>query len=269
MEKIIFGIFFFILGLIVGSFLNAVIYRMKKKESFVRGRSYCPHCSHELSFFDLIPVFSFIMLKGRCRYCNEKISWQYPLVEIFTGILFTLSYFWIPFGGIIGSITLLYLFIVFSLVIIVFVYDLRYFLIPSMVVYLLAGVALLYRVIGAFAFFKNGFDLVSLQAIVIPLVSGISAAGFFFLIWAISKGSWMGLGDSEVALFIGIFLGFPKTILALFIAFLVGSVVGLALVALDKKGFKSEVPFAPFLIFGTVLAFFWGAEIISWYLSIL
>jgi len=272
----LFNFFVFILGLVVGSFLNSVIYRLYTKESFLLAstprqraklplyrwwgfqRSYCPECKHELAWCDLIPVFSFIILKGRCRYCRKPISWQYPLVELVTGILFIFVFSYCSdFWGAVYHLTII------CFLIVVFVYDLRHYTIPDEVIYPLVGLVLIYNlllmVMGHWAFwvFLN------------HLLSAILSAAFLGSVFLISKGRWMGFGDVKLVFFMGLLLGFPDILIALFGSFLVGGIIGLGLVAVGKKSLKSEVPFGPFLSFATFIAMFFGKELMRWYLSFL
>lgn len=274
--EIIFYIIVFIFGLAVGSFLNCVIYRLEKKESFLKGRSYCPHCKHKLSWQDLIPLFSFLILRGKCRYCQKKISWQYPLVEITTGLLFVLIFnfqfspkgdFWLPVGQAIFNqfsifnfqnlIYLCFLFLVSCFLLIIFVYDLKHYIIPNKIIYPLIGITFLYQIFKVLDFGNWNF-----------ILSALFASGFFLAIVLISKGRWMGLGDVKLAFFMGLFLASPNILAALFFAFTIGAIIGVGLILGGKKALKSELPFGPFLILGTLIAFFWGQEIIQWYLQL-
>ena len=264
--SLIFYLIIFIFGSCIGSFLNCLIYRLgrpRRKTSFLRGRSFCPDCLHKLGFFDLIPVLSFVFLKGKCRYCGKKISWQYPLVEIATGLLFVLIFWYLGFRldlafGI-WTLDLLYLLIIFSLLIIIFVYDLKHYIIPDKVIYSAIGIVFVYRII--FNFQKT--DLYY------SVLSAFGACAFFFIIWAVSHGKWMGFGDVKLAFLMGLFLGFPNILVALFLAFLIGAIIGLGLIFFGKKNLKSQVPFGPFLILGTFTALFWGEKLVSWYISLL
>ena len=241
----------FVFGSVIGSFLNAVIWRLDKNKSVLKGRSICPQCKHVLSAQDLIPVISFVLLKGRCRYCRKPISFQYPIVEVATGLVFVLLL------GFIG-VHLLHLVIVWAiaaLLIVIFVYDLKHFIIPDSMVF--ASIVLA----GVWQILQGG--------IISGLIAGFGAAAFFLLLFLISKGTWMGFGDVKLVLFMGLFLGWPTILVALFAAFLVGAVVGVTLVAFKKKDMKSEVPFGPFLILGTVFAFVWGSALADWYFNLL
>jgi len=260
-----FYLFAFMLGSIVGSFLNCVIYRIETKQSFLRGRSFCPVCKHKLNFFDLIPFFSFLFLKGKCRYCKTKISSQYPLVEIATGLIFlsVVSYHLslitpklLTASGIIYQLT------VACFLIIIFVYDLKHFIIPDKVVFPAIAIALIYNV---YAMLVNN----NVSIVFNSVLAAIVAASFFLLIVLVSKGKWMGIGDIKLAFLMGLFLGFPNILVALFLSFLIGAIIGVGLILLKNKKFKSEIPFGPFLVTGTFLALFWGEKIINWYLNIL
>ena len=248
----------FLFGLSVGSFLNCVIYRLETGGSFLRGRSFCPRCKHTLSWQDLIPVFSFFCLRGRCRYCQEKISWQYPLVELATGFLFVL-FFEIrsPIIDIweIGSLAII------PFLVIIFVYDLKHYIIPDKVIYPAIGIALVYDL------WKSDF-LLSIFGKSDFLLSAFGATGFFLAIVVVSRGKWMGTGDIKLGFLMGLLLGWPKILVALFLAFLTGAIIGIGLMALGKKTLKSEVPFGPFLVTGTFAVIFWGQQIIDWYLSL-
>lgn len=263
----------FIFGAGIGSFLNCLIYRLDKKESFLFGRSVCPICGHKLGFLDLIPVLSFIFLKGKCRYCQKKISWQYPLVEIATGLLFLIFNF--KFLALNQSLnfnllSLIYYWIIACFLIIIFIYDLRYYLIPDKIVYLGIGIIFFYNIFNSYFIIQpaeNPFGIQYNSSFIInSLLSALLASIFFLIIFLISRGQWMGFGDVELAFLMGLFLGFPKILLALLLSFLIGAIIGIGLVIFKKKELKSEVPFAPFLVIATFIALFWGEEIIRWYL---
>jgi len=231
----IFEIFlFFILGASVGSFLNCVIYRLETGESFLSGRSFCPKCKHTLGFWDLIPILSFIFLKGKCRYCKEKISIQYPLVEIFTAFSFVFGFFF--FKGI-----SLLLFLVFSsLLILAFVFDLKRYEIPDLILYSLVLVSFLFLL---FNFFSKKISFFEILFSLIPVL-------FFFSIIFLSKEKLMGWGDFYLLLSLALFLGWPNILSAIFFAVIFGAIFGTILIFLSKKTLKSQIPFAPFLALG-------------------
>jgi prepilin signal peptidase PulO-like enzyme (type II secretory pathway) len=236
----------------------------RKAFGFLRGKSFCPHCKHTLSWQDLIPVFSFLFLRGKCRYCDKKISFQYPLVEIATGLLFVLI---LNFKFLILNqflifnfetiIYFLYLLIISSFLIIVFVYDLKHFIIPDKVVFPAIGLALLYGFIHNSQFIiHNSF------------FAAVGASAFFLFIVLVSRGRSMGVGDIKLAFLMGLLLGFPYILVALFFSFLIGAIIGIGLILAKRKTMKSEVPFGPFLVIGTCIALFWGERIIQWYLDL-
>jgi len=252
----------FVFGLIIGSFLNCIIYRLEQKKSFLKGRSYCPSCKHILSWQDLIPIFSYLSLRGRCRYCNKNISIQYPLMEISTALMFLMIFSsQLPILGFQSFVNLLYLFAIGSLSIIIFLYDLKHFIIPDSAVFSAIGIVLIFRI----------------QELIFEPASGIQsyifaalATGAFFLfIYLVSSGKWLGFGDVKLSLLIGLFLGWPLVIPAVFFSFCIGAIIGIIMIVLKKKNLKSEIPFGPFLIMGMYISFFWGEKIINWYLNLI
>jgi prepilin signal peptidase PulO-like enzyme (type II secretory pathway) len=245
-----FNLFIFLLGLAVGSFLNCIIYRLEKNESFLKGRSYCPNCHHTLAWQDLIPIFSFLILRGKCRYCGKKISLQYPLVELSTGILFVLIFNVAAF-----DLRTIYYLIISCFLVIIFIYDLKHYIIPDKVIY--PAIALTSIFNFKFLIFKYS------------ILSAFGSAAFFLLIFSISRGKWLGFGDVKLGFLMGLFLGFPKILVGLFFAYLIGAIIGIGLVLAKKKTLKSEVPFGPFLVTGTFVALFFGNIIIDWYLNFL
>ena len=266
----LFNISFFALGLVVGSFLNSVIYRIYKKESIFFPRSHCPYCNHKLTWKDLIPVLSFLILRGKCRYCKKPISFQYPLVELFTGIIFVLLLNYelrIMNYGIFNLeffLNSLFLILNSCFLIVIFVYDLKHYIIPDKIVYpaiLVSGIR--YPVSGIF------FGLYTNHQILNAIYSCLGASLFFFLIWFLSRGKWLGFGDVKLVFFMGLFLGFPNIMVALFLAFPIGAIIGLGFIFFKKKDLSSEIPFGPFLVTGTFIALFFGRELINWYLNFL
>ncbi|MFZ1019504.1 MAG: prepilin peptidase [Minisyncoccia bacterium] len=236
---------FFIFGLIIGSFLNVVIFRLNTQKSFWKalgGRSGCMVCRHTLSWYELVPVFSFLGLKGRCLKCKTKISIQYPLVELATGIIFAGLFLKLQ---VFNFIYFYYAFI-FALLLIIAVYDLKHKIIPDGLVFIFGLTAFA----GLFLF--HSFSIMG-------FLSGFLIAFPFAFFWLISSGRWMGLGDAKLALGIGWLLPLSFAFSVLVLAFWVGAFVGLCLVVFSKKyGMKSEIPFAPYLVLGTFLVFILG-----------
>lgn len=256
----------FIFGLSIGSFLNSIVFRLERGETFLKGRSYCPSCRHELSWRDLIPLFSFLFLWAKCRYCAAKISFRYPLIELATGILFA-SIFQLTINSqqltALSLLNFCYLLIVSCFLIIIFVYDLKHYIIPDGAVFSAIGIVFLYNFIYSFFVVHSSYFFIQ------TLLSAAGASAFFLLIILFSGGKWMGLGDAKLAFFMGLFLGYPNILAALFLAFFAGAIMGVALIISGKKEMKSEVPFGPFLIIGTIFALFWGNDLVSWYLNLL
>jgi len=277
MELVLFFyIVIFLFGLTAGSFLNCLIYRLEKGESFLSGRSYCPKCRHQLTWRDLIPILSFFILKGKCRYCHQKISWQYPLVEIATGLLFVSIF---NQFSIFNFQNFLFYPIISCFLIVIFVYDLKHYIIPDRVIYPAIVIALIFnfqflivKEINLFSTFIsiNGNSVFNEFSVFnYSIFSSFGAAVFFLLIVLISRGKWMGIGDIKLAFLMGLILGFPNILVALFLAFFLGAIIGLGLIISGRKTLKSEIPFGPFLITGTFIGLFCGGQIINWYLSFL
>ena len=225
-----FPLFIFLFGLAVGSFLNVIICRLETKESIITGRSHCPKCGAVLKWLDLIPLISFLLQKGKCRYCKGKISLQYPIVELTTGLLFLLIFNWLNI-------------VIACFLIIIFVYDLKHYIIPDKIIFPAILLALIFN-------WSN-------------ILSAVLASGFFLSLVLISKGKWMGLGDVKLAALMGLILGWPNICLALFLSFLSGAIIGLVLIALGKKTIKSQIPFGPFLSGATILIMLYSVSNLS------
>lgn len=253
MEQI-FYIFSFILGLVIGSFLNCLIWRIYKEET-IGGRSYCPKCRSMISWFDNIPVLSFVFLGGRCRHCHKTISWQYPLVEIITALLFMFTFMKEADNP---DLTLLLLrdwFLIITLVI-VFVYDLRWQMIPVNVLW----------VMSAFMFVINvwlGYDYLSV------ITFGLIGALFFLIQYLATKKRGVGEGDIWFGLFLGfVFPTAGQLILLLLASYCIGSIIALILVIFQHKNFKAKIALGPFLAIGALITLFFSNSIIEWYLRL-
>lgn len=254
MYEIIAGIFILLLGLIIGSFSNVCIYRIPRNESLIRPGSHCPKCNQPIKFYDNIPLVSFIILKGKCRYCKEKISWQYPLVEFLTGIIYLLLF--LRYG--LQLVTFVYMFFCSALIIITFI-DLKENIIPDVL-------SLPFILLG----FLMSFFLKNLSPI--NSLLGILAGGGVLLLVAILGGflfkkEAMGGGDIKLAAMVGAFLGWQLTLLSLFLSFFTGAIIGIVIL-IKNKGESDPIPFGPFIALGTIIALFFGNSIINWYLSL-
>ncbi len=262
-----FSLFFFLLGACIGSFLNVVIYRYNTGMS-INGRSQCFSCGRRLQWFDMIPVASFLTFRGRCRTCKSKISWQYPIIELITAILFLAVY---SVDGL--SIALFFDLVVVGVLVVMTVYDIRHKIIPDGLVtlFVIAGLAkLLAPLLYGGSFLIWNF-----------LAGGILFLPFY-LLWKVSNGRWIGLGDGKLAIGIGAYLGLSLGLSAIIIGFWTGAIFGLAYLLLQKISdsawfsrtciglffarnsltMKSELPFAPFLIFGVLFVFFSGFNLL-------
>ena len=242
--------FVFIFGLAIGSFLNVVIYWLDKKKSFLKGRSACPYCRQKIAWYDNVPLLSFLLLGGRCRHCRKNISRQYPLVELATGAIFVLLF---RRFGLSPQFSVFLLFSCFLLVI--FVYDLKHYLILDKVV-------IPAMVLAFFASWYLGLGLGN-------MISGaLIGGGFFGLQFFLSQGKWVGDGDIRLGALMGLMLGWQLLLVALFLAYLIGAVFGLILIALNKKQMSSPIPFGPFLAFATFIVFIYGRALLEWYLNL-
>ncbi|MFA6525251.1 MAG: prepilin peptidase [Patescibacteria group bacterium] len=239
--------FVFIFGLIIGSFLNVVVYRMKNKKDFLKGRSFCTHCKKTLSAIDLIPLLSFILLLGKCRYCRKKISWQYPLVEFSTGLVFLILY--LKFGFSLEF----YIYSLYSVfLIIIFVYDLLYYLV-------LDSVSMPAIIVGFIGSLVLGLSLTNI------IIGGIIGLTFFLLQFVISKGKWIGGGDLRLGLMCGFMVGWPKILPLLVVTYVSGAIISVSLLATKKKKWQDSVPLGIFLTLATLVVLLFGDQIIDWY----
>lgn len=247
-------IILFILGAMFGSFVNAWVWRTRKNiKMFSTDRSVCPKCKKMIVWYDNLPILSFIFLGGKCRRCKKSISWQYPLVELWVGVVFVLLGY---VHGVMGveivrdmsiSVILTY----------IFLYDLLYTEILDSIT-LPSGLILF---VLAFIFGWHSF-----WSMLIAIIIG---AGFFLFLYAVSKGKWIGGGDIRMGLLMGIVLGWPNILLALMIAYVSGAVISMILVGLKKKKFKGETPFGTYLSVATFITLICGDAIVKWYLQLI
>jgi len=251
----------FVIGTFVGSFLNILIDRLKRGETVVWGSSHCEKCRHKLVWNDLIPIWSYIRLGGRCRYCHSPIPFWLPVVEITTGLLFVLiALVFQPFifnfsFTIRYLISIIYYFTIPSLLLIIFFSDLKYHLIYDRIVYPAIGMTVIYRIFSPQSPTTNYY----------LLFSSLLAAAFFYLLHILGPKLFnkdtMGLGDVKLAVLMGLLLGYPKIIVALYLAFLTGALVGVILILVKKAKLKSQIAFGPFLVGATLIVWFWGEEL--------
>lgn len=254
--QIIISVFVFLFGLCIGSFSNVLIYRMPLGINFAKGSSFCPKCEHELKWYDLFPLFSFLFLGGRCRYCKAKISPQYPVVEAVTGLLYLAAYWFLcegelrlSFLGFAAATT--------ALIVIAFI-DFKHQIIPdSMWITVLIGGVIVY----ADEIVRDGFNIKSL---VNRLIGFFCVSIFLLLIGMLYKGG-MGGGDIKLMAAAGFLLGWQNIILALMAGALIG-VIYLGITRSLKKGdMKKAVPFGPHLAAGIFVAMYFGTPVLNWY----
>ncbi len=261
----------FIFGTVIGSFLNVVIWRLPRDQK-LSGRSHCPNCKHKLSGFDLVPVFSFLLSNGRCRYCHKKISVRYPLLEIITGTLFVLAAgLVIPLSGVITLIdvvTLLEYCFVCSILLVVFVIDFEHYLILDKIIYPSIVIYLCFNFLISTALSLN--SLFDYWPFLLNSLFG-AVAGFvpFYLLSKLSKGRWMGMGDAKLGLFLGVVFGFPQIWVCYFISFLLGTAVALPLLITGQKQLSSKIPFGTFLAVSAIITMCFGLTLTSWYFGLI
>jgi len=283
-------IWLFIFGLAIGSFINVIALRYNPEKFILSnkvlgGRSACPKCGKKLNWFELFPLFSFIFLRGRCRSCKEKISWQYPIMELVSGIIFIL----VPFGvdrflqpntyNLTPDFYLLSTFfiLVFETLLVVSLIDIRLRLIPDE-----TNIFLILLSVPIIIFQKAQFGLVSGSFLgsyaalfgfrgniwVNHLFAFFFGAVFFGLLILITRGRGMGFGDLKLAAALGAVFGWADILLIVALSFIIGSIFSLPSLIFRKKGLKSLLPFGPFLAIASVVVFFFGHEIINFYFQL-
>ena len=250
-----------VLGLLVGSFLNVLIVRIPKEESIVYPASHCVSCNHKLAAMDLIPVASYIILRGKCRYCGCKISPRYTLVEVLMGVLAACSY--IAYGL---SVEFVVSFVFQAILIVVALIDLEHKIIPDVLV--VAGTAVGVILIIYSVFYKVSFYDVWYS----PLVGMVLVPGILYVVSRVGGMMFrvdyaVGLGDVGLFIPIGMIMGYKLSLLALIIAVLIGGCYGMYLMLKDRKNGKKEIPFAPFISVGSVIAMYLGHDIVVWYVN--
>ena len=249
-------VFLFCLGLAVGSFLNVVVFRINTGET-LRGRSRCLACLKKLDWSDLVPLFSFAIIRGRCRSCGSQVSIQYPIVEFLSGGVFVAA------GRAFDPQTDIIAFaataVFFCTLLAISVYDIRHKIIPDQFAATLLVAALIFE-------FQTLAPEFSFGALVNDFYAALGAFGFFAIVWLVSRGTWMGFGDAKIAFSIGLFLGYPDVVFALLASFWLGALLGIGLLVSKKASRRTEIPFAPFLAAGTFLIFLAASgDSIPWY----
>jgi len=246
----------FIFGTIVGSFLNVVSLRFKTGMG-IGGRSKCLSCGKELKWLELIPLFSFFIQRGSCRKCKSKISWQYPLIEFLAGSLFVLIFFTFPPISYLSGITTILQIAIACILLVIIVHDFKHKIIPDSFVIAFGILALANLFIGG----SSWFHIPSFEA----LIAGPLLAVPFALLWVVSRGVWMGLGDAKLVIGIGWLLGINAGINGIILAFWIGAVMSILWLMVTRKSFKPkiEIPFGPYLILGMYLVLIFGIQVID------
>jgi prepilin signal peptidase PulO-like enzyme (type II secretory pathway) len=255
----------------MGSFVNALVWRVHeqsktkkaspKELSVINGRSMCPHCRHELGVADLIPVLSWVALRGRCRYCGKPIAKQYPLIELITAGLFVASYIWWPvaFSGAQTAIFVLWLGLLTGFMALI-VYDFRWMLLPDRIMAPLAVLAAAVAVIAVLSADKP------LEALLNTLGAVIVGGGLFYGLFQYSKGKWIGGGDVKLGWLLGLIAATPaRSVLFIFLAALLGSLSSLPLLFMGRAKRNTVIPFGPFLIIALIIVQLFGHAMLTWY----
>jgi leader peptidase (prepilin peptidase) / N-methyltransferase len=271
------GVFVFLFGLVIGSFLNVCILRIPEGKSIVRPASACPKCAAAIRPYDNIPVLSYLLLGGKCRACKTRISWMYPAVELLTGTLFLGC--WLAFGPTPAALK----WAAFSAIMVVLVFtDLRERVLPDMVNYTGLGIGLAISLFtppadGTAFWLSNKLFAFPPPAPAVSVMDALLGAAIgSSLLWIVSEAYFrlrgregMGLGDVKMMLMAGAFLGVKRTLLTIFVGSVLGSLLGLAIILAKRKGSDYELPFGSFLGMAAILVVFFGTPLVSWYQSLL
>lgn len=268
-------LYIFIFGTLVGSFINVVALRHSTGRSSVRGRSACMSCNKELHWYELVPILSFFAQGGKCRGCKTKLSWQYPLIELVTGFVFVgialrQEYLWntvynaFQHGLLYSILFFFYYALIFSLLMVIVIYDIRHMIIPNRFAYtfIVLSIAKLFVFLVCKDFNLTLIDKFDIFA---PIVLFLP----FAILWVASGGRWIGFGDAKLAFGIGALIGFVPGISTIILAFWLGAVWGVLLLLRSyvnrkkKVNMKTEVPFAPFLILAMLIVFFTHIDVLG------
>lgn len=248
-------------GLCFGSFINAFVWRLHEKKDWLNDRSECIYCHHKLAAIDLIPVISWLLLRGKCRYCRRSISVQYPIVELITTVLFIASFLLWPIHLVGYSIALfaLWLVIVIGLVALA-LYDIKWMILPSKLIYFLYIAALLMAAIHIY--YSNNHISMAISYLIASLIGG----GIFYILFLVSKGKWIGGGDVRLGFLLGLIVSTAQnSLLLIFIAAFLGTLVSIPFMLSGKLKKTSMIPFGPFLIAAAYIVQLEGFNILTWY----
>ncbi|HMR55390.1 MAG TPA: prepilin peptidase [Candidatus Doudnabacteria bacterium] len=252
--NILTAILVFVFGTAIGSFLNVAAWRLPRGEQITYGHSHCPHCGHELLSKDLIPLLSYTLAKGKCKYCKKPISAQYFIVEFITGTLFLISYLLNTPQDLLQWILLLQGWFVISVLVVVFVIDLKHYLILDKIIFPMTILLLFSQAtIGWYI-----YNVVFSDLLISSLLGAVAGFSPFYLLWKLSGGKWMGLGDAKFGLFLGAALGWPAIYLAYMLSFFIGTIIAIPLLLTGKKELTGKLPFGTFLAIATLIVFWAG-----------
>ncbi|WP_373893056.1 A24 family peptidase [Virgibacillus sp. CBA3643] len=246
---VIFVVLFFLFGLIFGSFFNVVGLRVPRNQTFSNDRSFCPACKHILSWYELIPVVSYVIQQGKCRHCHGKISSIYPIIELTTGFLFMISY--VMIGLQLELITALLL---ISMLVIILVSDITYMLIPNKVLLFFLPLIILMRIVQPLDPWWSAF------------AGGLIGSAIIALIILVSRGG-MGAGDMKLFGVLGVVLGVEKVLVAFFLSCIIGAIIGMMLLLFKIIDRKQQVPFGPYIVVAALLTYFYGDSLLNWYFT--
>lgn len=267
----IYLLFMFLFGLVMGSYLSAYTYRLGINKSVKDGRSFCPKCKEKIVWYDNIPLLSYLLLKGKCRNCGKSISMRYPLIEVSTASMFSLIfYFYGNCSGVfsgqsfkenavcywtenLGNLTVPFLLITSFVIIAIFVIDYERMIIPDELVFLLVGISSLTLILS------------SANNLYLYLFSSFSVSLFLLCLNLITKGKGMGLGDVKLAIAGGLVLGWQNSLFWIVSSFVIGAIVGIALLYKGKAKLGKQIPFGPFMVVGFFLSLFFGNNLSNYF----
>lgn len=239
-------------GLIIGSFLNVCIYRIPNEKSIIMPNSYCPKCDNNLKWYDNIPLISYIYLLGRCRYCKDKISLQYPIIEILNTFVYIVLFYKFKL-----SIDFVFLAVLSSLLIIIFFIDLKHMIIPDILIIIILILTILYKIVNYYIY--------DMSLDIINSLIGFIISGFIFLFIIIVSQGGMGGGDLTLISALGFILGIKLILLNIFLSFIVGAFISILLLIFKIKSRDNPIPFGPFIILSFYIVVFYGNDILNWY----
>ncbi len=248
------AILVFVFGTAIGSFLNVAAWRLPRGEQITYGHSHCPHCGHELRSKDLIPLLSYVLARGKCKYCKKSISPQYFIVEIITGTLFLISFLLNTPQDLFQWILLFQIWFILSVLIVVFIIDWKHYLILDKVIFPMTVLLLISQATIGWYLDNRVFSKLFISS----LLGAVAGFVPFYLLWKLSGGKWMGLGDAKFGLFLGAALGWPAIYLAYMLSFFVGTAIALPLLLSGKKELSGKLPFGTFLAIATILVLWAG-----------